>query len=168
MKSLLANPDGSINWEKIRHDYPKVADNQLNATAMMHQMEALEHRNNPLWIAYYGALQTLQARSIFNPLEKLQLTKRSQETLARAVALDPENPEIRFLRFSIQLGLPTYLNLSHHLAEDRRIICEKLPLAAQNKALPLHHIHKIASFMLREGKLEPTQKVVMENLLTQL
>lgn len=165
MKSLLANPDGSINWEKIRNDYPRVADGALSATAMMRQMEALPNRDEALWMAYYGALQTLQARTVFNPLEKLRLTKLSQETLARAVAAAPENPEIRFLRFSIQLGLPAYLNLSRHIAEDRAVICEKLPLSVRNGELPLHHAQKIASFMIGEGKLDAAQRAAVRQLL---
>jgi len=164
MKSLLAHPDGSVNWEKIRNDYLKVVDNQISATAMMRQMEALTCQNDALWIAYYGALQTLQARTVFNPLEKLRLTKLSQEMLARAVELAPDNPEIRFLRFSIQLGLPSYLNLSHHIAEDRAVICRKLPLFAQTGELSPEHIRKIASFMLHEGRLDAAQTAILKTL----
>ncbi|MCS6968465.1 MAG: hypothetical protein RMJ44_07290 [Cytophagales bacterium] len=165
MKSLLANVDGTTNWEKIRQDYPKVANNQLSASAMMRQMEALPCRETPLWIAYYGALQTQQARAVFNPLEKLRLTQLSQETLARAIALEPDNPEIRFLRFSIQLGLPGYLNLSHHLAEDREVICQQLPRVARTGQLPAEHVKRIADFMLREGKLNPSQATAMRMLM---
>lgn len=165
MKSLLANPDGSANWEKIRTDYPKVADGAISPTAMMRQMEALPCQTDARWIAYYGALQTLQARTVFNPLEKLRLTQLSQETLGRAVAAAPDNPEIRFLRFSIQLGLPAYLNLSKHIAEDRAVICEQLPLAVGSGELPLHHAQKIAAFMLREGRLDSAQAAAMKRLL---
>ncbi|WP_250631046.1 hypothetical protein [Rhodoflexus caldus] len=165
MKSLLANPDGSVNWEKIRSDYPKVVDNQISATAMMRQMEALPRQDEALWIAYYGALQTLQARGVLNPLEKLRLTKLSQETLAKAVALAPENPEIRFLRFSIQLGLPGYLNLSHHIAEDRAVICEQLPRFAHTGEIPSEHIGKMAAFMLREGRPDAAQATALKALI---
>jgi hypothetical protein len=164
MKSLLANPDGSVNWEKIRRDYPKVADNQISATAMMRQMEALPQQDDALWIAYYGALHTQQARAVFNPFEKLRLTKLSQEMLAKAIALMPENPEIRFLRFSIQLGLPGYLNLSHHIADDRATICEQLPRFAQTGELAPEHIRKIASFVLREGRPDAAQVAVLKGL----
>ncbi|WP_448517904.1 hypothetical protein [Rhodoflexus sp.] len=165
MKSLLANPDGSVNWEKIRSDYPKVADGEISATAMLRQMEALAFQDDPLWIAYYGALHTQQARAVFNPLEKLRLTKLSQELLAKAVAAAPNNPEIRFLRFSIQLGLPGYLNLSHHIAEDRIVICEQLPKAAQDGTLARIHINKIAAFMLREGRIDPAQASLIKKLM---
>lgn len=165
MKSLLANPDGSVNWEKIRGDYPKVADNQISATAMMRQMEALTRQDDALWVAYYGALHTQQARVVFNPFEKLRLTKLSQEMLARAIALAPENPEIRFLRFSIQLGLPGYLNLSHHIAEDRAVICEQLPRLAHTGELEPVHIRKIASFVLREGKPDASQATILKGFV---
>jgi hypothetical protein len=46
------------------------------------------------------------------------------KTLSKAIAADPANPEIRFLRFSIQYYVPAFLGFSKNLDEDKKVIVQ--------------------------------------------
>ncbi len=75
--------------------------------------------NNPIVIAYIGSLQALKAKHSWNPYQKLSLLAESQKTLDKAISLSPNNVEIRFLRYTIQYYVPTFLGQSKNLDDDR-------------------------------------------------
>ena len=74
-----------------------------------------------LVLAYKGAAEAIRARdaSMFNKLTYVQDAAR---TFERAVSADPHNPEIRFLRFTVESNLPGFLGLSKHVDEDKALL----------------------------------------------
>ena len=74
-----------------------------------------------LVLAYKGASEAIRARdaSMFN---KLTYVQDAVKTFEQAVGLDPQNPEIRFLRFSVESNLPAFLGLSKHVDEDKEML----------------------------------------------
>ena len=82
--------------------------------------------SNALLIGYKGAAHALQAKHSFNPISKLKHIKNAQEYFSEAVAAEPENLEIRFLRYSVEVQTPAMLDLSEHVPEDQAILLEEL------------------------------------------
>ncbi|MEM9023995.1 MAG: hypothetical protein AAGB22_09650 [Bacteroidota bacterium] len=80
----------------------------------------------PLIQAYRGAAEALMARNQWNPFTAFRYLKLSRTTLTAAVAKDPGNIEIRFLRFAVQRNIPSYLGFSRNLDEDRDFIYRNL------------------------------------------
>ena len=74
-----------------------------------------------LVLAYKGASEAIRARdaSMFNKLTYVQDASR---TFEQAVSIDPRNPEIRFLRFTVESNLPGFLGLSKHVDEDKALL----------------------------------------------
>jgi hypothetical protein len=74
-----------------------------------------------LVLGYKAASEAIRARdaSMFN---KLTYVQDAAKTFEQAVGLDPQNPEIRFLRFSVESNLPAFLGLSKHVDEDKEIL----------------------------------------------
>ena len=74
-----------------------------------------------LVLAYKGASEAIRARdaSMFN---KLTYVQDAAKTFEQAVSIDPQNPEIRFLRFSVESNLPPFLGLSKHVDEDKELL----------------------------------------------
>ncbi|HUH32753.1 MAG TPA: hypothetical protein VLZ28_02300 [Daejeonella sp.] len=87
----------------------------------------LSARNSasPLIIAYTGTLEALKAKHSWNPYQKLKYVARSQKTLQKALKAEPNNLEIRFMRFSIQHYTPAFLGYSNELTEDRQMIVKQ-------------------------------------------
>ena len=87
-----------------------------------------------LWLAlelyvpdvFVKFVTALKARHVTSPYEKITYVRSFDNAIKKAVALAPDNFEIRFLRFSIQDKLPTYLGYSKELAVDKKIIMQKI------------------------------------------
>ncbi|MCU0391764.1 MAG: hypothetical protein MUE81_11660 [Thermoflexibacter sp.] len=119
--------------------------------------------SHPLVIAFHACLETLKAKSLWNPLEKLSMAKQSQQTFSKAILLNPDHLEIRFLRYSIQLSLPAYLYLSTNLEEDKQMIIK----AIQNNPHDIEpeNLQIIVSFLLKDGQLSASEKESILNAM---
>lgn len=72
--------------------------------------------------AFKGALLVKKARFSSTPREKLELFKEGKDLLEKAIALHPQNCELRFLRYVVQSQSPDILKYKMHLTEDSEII----------------------------------------------
>lgn len=88
-------------------------------------------------LGYKAAARALLARYAWNPYNKLTYLKESMALFRKAVRLDPQNIEIRFLRFAIQHYIPGFLDQSENLEEDKDIMSA--------------HLHRYADFDLKEA-----------------
>ncbi|MCS6796765.1 MAG: hypothetical protein NZ516_12480, partial [Raineya sp.] len=74
--------------------------------------------------AYKGALQALKGKYSFLPATKLSFFWEASNYLEKALAQEPENVEIIFLRFTVECGVPSLMNYALHLQEDRKKIIQ--------------------------------------------
>lgn len=72
--------------------------------------------------AYSGTLEALKAKHSWNPYNKIKYVKVSLKTMQKAINMDKENMEIRFMRFSIEHYTPSFLGFSKDLTVDRKEI----------------------------------------------
>lgn len=85
---------------------------------MIEELE-LSKEKSVIALAYLGAYQTVWANHIFNPLTKLATFKKGKKNIELAISKEPENIEIRYIRFSVQKNAPSFLGYNSHLKEDR-------------------------------------------------
>jgi len=92
------------------------------------ELAALREIKNPsgIIIAYEAAMEALMAKVEWNPFMKVSHVKESQKIFDRALAADPNNVEIRFLRFSVEWHLPKWLGLSKHMQDDKDFLMANL------------------------------------------
>ena len=104
----------------LRRHYELAAADKA-AGEKFYQLLANYQDHNALVLAYKGASEAIRARdaSMFN---KLTYVQDAAKTFEHAVRLDPQNPEIRFLRFSVESNLPAFLGLSKHVDEDKELL----------------------------------------------
>lgn len=156
----LVLPDGSVSLPLLRQVYQEAVAKSGQADYLLGLLQKADTKSAAV-LAYEGALQTLKARDLWNPLEKLHWAKQSQVTLAQAIALQPTHIEPRFLRYSIQLGLPAYLQLHTHLADDQAAIVEGLK-TGQTQDLTAQGVRTIAAFMLANARLSPSDRRALQ------
>ena len=68
------------------------------------------YTNSSLLQAYKGAASTINADCLRSPAKKLKSFKQGRELLDQAIEKEPDNPEIRFIRYMVQDGAPAFLN----------------------------------------------------------
>ena len=108
----------------IKHAMMLAVESSKVTDSLYTELTAL---NSPsaLIIAYAGTLEALKAKHSWNPYQKLKYVARSKKTLGKALKAEPNNLEIRFMRFSIQHYTPAFLGYSKELAEDRQMIIKQ-------------------------------------------
>ncbi len=104
----------------LRRHYELAAADK-SAGEKFYQLLAEYKDRDGLVLAYKGASEAIRARdaSMFN---KLTYVQDAAKTFDQAVSIDPQNPEIRFLRFSVESNLPAFLGLSKHVDEDKGLL----------------------------------------------
>jgi hypothetical protein len=102
-----------------------------------------------LVLAYKGASEAIRARdaSMFN---KLTYVQDAAKTFEQAVSIDPQNPEIRFLRFSVESNLPPFLGLSKHMEEDKEMLLNAA-LSHPKSGLDAESFRTVRSFLVDRG-----------------
>ncbi|MCC9136302.1 hypothetical protein ACFSKU_01595 [Pontibacter silvestris] len=119
--------------------------------------------NHPVILAYKAASEASMAKYVWNPYSKLKHLKTSASIFEKAVKLDKDEPEIRFLRFTVEHYVPRYLKLSEHLNEDKKIIINSLKNYPASGLSP--GLAKIMrDIMLSEDLTSEDEKKILRNV----
>jgi len=112
---------------------PKVIRKQLlealdrrSLTDSLYNTLSAEPNKSPLFICYLGVVQALKAKHAWNPYYKVKYLNDSEKTLQQAINHEPDNIEIRFMRFSIEHNVPGFLGYNKHLVADREEMIKQL------------------------------------------
>ena len=60
----------------------------------------------------------MRAETQFNPFEKLMTFQAQRDPLEAAISTDPDHPELRLFRLSIQWSVPFFLDYAGNMDED--------------------------------------------------
>ncbi len=122
---------------------------------------------HPLLLAYTGAIDALKAKHAFNPFTKFSRVISSLNTLDRAVNREPNNLEIRFIRFSILHNLPGFFGYSKERSEDISVIVAQLAKKDYVRYDPKLQ-KNVIEFMLDSERLDATQTLQLKKLAVAL
>lgn len=113
--------------------------------------------------AYRGAFITLRAKHGFWPPARLRHLNEGLAVLDRAVAAQPDQPEIRYLRLLSCYFLPGILGRGDSVREDFDALARLLPTAPA--AFPPGLYATMLEFVLENGGLKAYQRVPLEDAL---
>lgn len=113
-------------------------------------------KKTPLLLAYMGTLDALKAKHALNPYNKIVYLNASEKILRDAVADDPHNIEIRFMRFSIQHKVPHFLGYGKDLDADREEMVKQLDRKNYGSADKLLTIN-IIKFLIDSKRCTPNE-----------
>ena len=107
--------------------------------------------------AYVAAFESVKSKHAFWPFTKLKYFNSSMEMFEKVIEKDPDNLEIRFLRYAILEHVPSFLGHSKEREEDAQIIYKELLKNDYSSIKP--DIQKgIAEFLLRSERLNKEQE----------
>lgn len=125
---LLIQGTNLVSSERLRKEYKSAVADEGRATALLEKLRATPSKD-ALTYGYIAATEALLAKFAFLPTTKYSLCKRSMEDFRLAVAADPENLEIRYLRLAVQVSLPSFLDMSNDIDADRKKALFLLPVS---------------------------------------
>lgn len=146
--SSFPTPMSPYEPAKLRRHYEAAATDKT-AGEKFYQLLANYNEKDALVLAYKAAAEAIRARdaSMFN---KLSYVQQAAHTFEQAVALDSDNAEIRFLRFSVESNLPAFLGLSKHIDEDRALLLQSA-LTYPNSGLDAEAFRTVRNFLVDRG-----------------
>ena len=143
--STEANP---YTLPKLRQQYQQAAASK-EAGEKFHQLMSAYTQQNAVVLAYKAAAEAIRARDA-SMLSKLTYVQQASKQFEQAVQLDPNNPEVRFLRLSVESNLPSFLGLSQHVDEDRQFLLKTL-LQHPNSGLDAESFGLVRDFLVGRG-----------------
>lgn len=139
-----------IDLNQLRVQYRKAADSEKLTNWLHDELDKKENSSSTHY-AYKAAIIAVKAKFAFWPNEKLSLVKKAMTLLDKCIIQDPNNIEKRWLRYSIEINIPSVLGYNHQTI-DRKVIMEQL---SQKKCNDIDHqqVVFIANFMKQFAKL---------------
>lgn len=128
---LLSAMANAYDLDKIRLSFIEAINNKEKAQEFFTELNSIK-KNDPIIIAYRGSASAILGKHAWNPISKLSYLKEGCETLDKAVTMDAENIEIRFLRFSLEHYVPSFLGFSKHLTIDKAKIIQLIQNHSSN------------------------------------
>lgn len=118
---------------EIRLAYGEARYSRETAEQFARQLEAADPQKLPVLPAYQAAADILIAR--YMPLtERLSRIRPAISKLEALLDKDPDNPELRFIRLTIQEHLPKIVGYHRQIPEDRKYL-EETVSKLQDKSL---------------------------------
>ena len=129
-------------------------------------LDAVKNKTG-LITGYIAALQALKAVHAWNPYNKIKYLNRSEKSFKQAVAVDPHNMEIRFMRFSVEHNVPGFLGYNKNLADDRKEIIHQLN---KKNYTPADHdlVTTTIKFLLESKRCTPAENEYLNGQLAAL
>lgn len=156
----------SAMLEKLRLTFYSAVEDEAQIELLdkyiVDNFSADESKYPPVIVAYMGGIKALMSKHAFWPFTKLSYLSESMEYFARAVKLDPENLEIRFMRFSILHHVPAILGYSEERDEDARMVF-KLLMKKDYSSLSKELQQNFADFLISSERLGKTETDLLRN-----
>ena len=135
---------------EIRKLYKEAPDNEDKAKELWKKL-AEEENLSPLLLAYKGATRAILAKHTWMPPKKYSYAKEGIRFLHEAVKKEGENIEIRYLRFTIEYHLPSFLGLSKDQEEDKQAFLNYMT-KRKSYSIQESYFKEMAGFFIQSGK----------------
>lgn len=112
---LFANPEIPV----LRSLFQKAVVDKSSWKQMAELLSPIDTKSPAILVCYKGVSEMIQAKYVISPWSKLNSFNSGKKLIEEAVRKDSENLEIRFLRYSIQTNLPSFLDYKADVDSDK-------------------------------------------------
>jgi hypothetical protein len=154
---------GELTIDDVKKKYNQAIYNS-NEAKQLDKLLSNQKLQNNLMLAYYGATKGLLAKHASNPFNKLSYLDESLKHINSAVNKEPNNIEIRYIRFTIQSQIPEFVGKSKDFYTDKYFLIsavEKAKISKNNK----NQLEEICEFLIQYGKCTAAEKNSLSSIL---
>jgi len=111
---------------EVRKLYQKAAKESNSCKKLINILSSYNEKNNSLLAGYKACATMIMANYLINPYNKYSNFKTGKNLLEKCIAINTENIELRFLRFSIQTNVPSFLGYSNSIKTDKLFLLKSI------------------------------------------
>ena len=116
----------SPKLEDVRLLFHQSQESQKTCTQLIELLQPYTEKNNSLFLGYRGCATMMMAKHAINPFSKLSYFRKGKLLLEKAIQFDPKNIELRFLRYTVQYNVPSFLNYDSNQKQDRLFLLQSV------------------------------------------
>lgn len=109
---------------------------------------------------YQGAAIAMSAQQKDWPQDKLDAFNQGRDLIEECIAKDPWNPELRFIRLTIQCQSPWFLGYNKEIENDCKVIADHSSLKYINTKD--EYWQKVYTFILSQKNINENQKKLIK------
>ncbi|MFN8712821.1 MAG: hypothetical protein ACK5Z2_08200 [Bacteroidota bacterium] len=132
---------------QIRNKFENANKSEADCNTMLGSVRGNTLEKNPVYYGYLGAAETIHAQFSYNPYTKLSRFNSGKEKLEAAIAKQPQSMELRYLRFTVQSGAPSFLGYNTQIAGDKKFLLDGL----KNLSVTDYDLYKRISGYLKQS-----------------
>lgn len=125
----------SQELKTLRLEYQTATLDMHTAEALLKSLTTISKKDEPTYVAYKGALLTVQAKFTGPLKDKKSYFKEGVRLLEHAISEQPENIELRCLRMGVQENSPKILKYKDKLEEDKKFLIDHYSTSVKNKEI---------------------------------
>ncbi len=126
-----------------------------------------ENKYPPKILAYAGGMDALKAKHTYNPFSMWTHIKSGVEKLDKAVAIYPDNLEIRFLRFAVLDNVPGIFGVSENRQKDLNAVVSLLQKKDYTE-LNSDVQRTLAEYLFESKRLNEKQKEILRKVFPEI
>ena len=154
---LFTNPASEIPVQTLRTQLYDASKKSSVANEFYSMMKNADTAS-PLHLGYKAMAEFMKCYHSFNPVTKLSYFAKGKTDLDHAISVEPENIELRYLRFTVQTNIPFFLNYSSSMNDDKNILIKNFSSVKDEELKQM-----IAEFMLNSDACSAEEKSAFQN-----
>ncbi|MEO6837502.1 MAG: hypothetical protein ABI261_02575 [Ginsengibacter sp.] len=111
-----------VDMNEVRSLYKEAVKSEDSCKELVKISSGFNEEKNPLMLGYKGSATMLMAKHVFNPFTKMSYFKKGKQMLEKAIEVDENNLELRFLRFNAQTNMPSFLGYNNSIENDKKFL----------------------------------------------
>jgi hypothetical protein len=131
---------------EVRLKFHNATSSEKACKDLISQLEPYNETNNPLLMGYKAGATMIMAKHVVNPFTKLSYFKKGKSMLEKAISVDAKNIELRFLRYTIQTNVPSFLGYKTNVSSDHLFLTRSV------NSLKDSQLKKIINAYLKQHK----------------
>ena len=152
-----------VDRQQMREWFLQSMQRKSALDSFMSKLEKLAIKT-PAQECYYGICYALSTQYTSGMWAKIKLVNESHSVLNHAIARDPQDPELRFIRLTLEHFLPAFLGMSKDIPSDLAVIMAHPDFVSDSPPLK----KKALEFLISTHRCNADQNKALEQQLAGL
>lgn len=149
----------------IRNLFYRAVKSESASDTLHHKMYLKNENKNPAKLGYKSMSHFMICYHTYNPYSKYKNFIIGKNLMEDAIKQHPENIELRFLRLTTQLNVPSFLGYSSNIDSDKKMLLNNAYNIKDKDLLERIYKYTINAKKINELEKKEMQKALMQNPL---